>query len=78
MMKKIFIAMIVMCASLSAYAQDVVGKWKLEDGTAIVEVYQQGEAFNGKIVWLQDPTEADGSPARTETTPMQSFVQESL
>lgn len=69
MMKKIFIAMIVMCASLSAYAQDVVGKWKLEDGTAIVEVYQQGDAFNGKIVWLQDPTEADGSPAKDGNNP---------
>ncbi len=69
MMKKIFIAMIVMCASLSTYAQDVVGKWKLEDGSAIVEVYQQGDAFNGKIVWLQNPTEADGSPAKDDKNP---------
>ena len=68
-MKKIFIAMIVMCASLSTYAQDVVGKWKLEDGSAIVEVYQQGDAFNGKIVWLQNPTEADGSPAKDDKNP---------
>ena len=69
MMKKIFIAMIVMCASLSTYAQDVVGKWKLEDGSAIVDVYQQGDAFNGKIVWLQNPTEADGSPAKDDKNP---------
>lgn len=68
-MKKIFVAMIVMCASLSVYAQDVVGKWKLEDGTAIVEVYQQGDAFNGKIVWLQNPTEEDGSPAKDTNNP---------
>ena len=54
-MKKIFICMIVMLASVATYAQDVVGKWKLEDGTAIVEVYQQGDAFNGKIVWLEKP-----------------------
>jgi uncharacterized protein (DUF2147 family) len=62
-MKKIFVCMTVMLASLATYAQDVVGKWKLEDGTAIVEVYKQGDVFNGKIVWLQHPTEADGSPA---------------
>ena len=69
-MKKIFISMIFMLAPLAAaFAQDVVGQWKLEDGTAIVEVYQQGDVFNGKIVWLQNPTEADGSPAIDDKNP---------
>ena len=61
--------MLVMLASLSTYAQDVVGKWKLEDGTAIVEVYKQGDVFNGKIVWLEKPTEDDGSPAKDDNNP---------
>ena len=62
--------MILMLAPLAAaFAQDVVGKWKLEDGTAIVEVYQDGDVFNGKIVWLQNPTEADGSPAVDDKNP---------
>ena len=62
--------MILMLAPLaSAFAQDVVGKWKLEDGTAIVEVYQQGDVYNGKIVWLQTPTEADGSPTVDDKNP---------
>ena len=69
-MKKIFISMNLMLAPLAAaFAQDVVGKWKLEDGTAIVEVYQQGDVYNGKIVWLQKPTEADGSPAVDDKNP---------
>ena len=67
--KKIVISMIIMLASISTYAQDVVGKWKLEDGTAIVEVYKQGDVFNGKIVWLQNPTEPDGTPAKDENNP---------
>ena len=62
--------MIFMLAPLSAvFAQDVVGKWKLEDGSAIVEVYQEGDVFNGKIVWLKNPTEADGSPAVDSNNP---------
>ena len=77
-MKKIFIVMTVMLVSLSAYAQDVVGKWKLEDGTAIVEVYQQGDVFNGKIVWLQNPTEADGSPAKDKNNPDEKFRSRQL
>ncbi len=69
-MKKIFISMIFMLAPLAAaFAQDVLGKWKLEDGSAIVEVYQEGEAYNGRIVWLQNPTEADGSPAVDDNNP---------
>ena len=54
---------------MAAMAQDVIGKWKLEDGSAIVEVYKQGDSYNGKIVWLKNPTEADGSPAVDENNP---------
>ena len=69
-MKKIFLSMIFMLAPLAAaFAQDVIGKWKLEDGSAIVEVYQAGDVFNGKIVWLAEPTEADGSPAVDNNNP---------
>ena len=69
-MKRIFISMIFMLAPLAAaFAQDVVGKWKLEDGTAIVEVYQQGNVFNGKIVWLHQATESDGSPVVDDRNP---------
>lgn len=69
-MKKLFIGMFFMLTPLCAtFAQDVVGKWKLEDGSAIVEVYRQGDAFNGKIVWLKNPTEPDGSPAIDNNNP---------
>ena len=49
-MKKIFISAIFLFVPFWMVAQDVVGKWKLENGTAIVEVYRQGDIFNGKIV----------------------------
>ena len=69
-MKKIIFSIIFMMMPLAAaFAQDVIGKWKLEDGTAIVEVYKSGDSFNGKIVWLANPTEADGSPAVDQNNP---------
>lgn len=69
-MKKLILSIITLVFSLSiACAQDVVGRWKLEDGTAIVEVYKSGNAFNGKIVWLQEPNGTDGKPARDENNP---------
>ena len=68
-MKKILFCMVLMLATAALYAQDVVGKWKLEDGTAIVEVYKQGDVFNGKIVWLENPNEPDGTPAKDKKNP---------
>ena len=69
-MKKVLFCMIFMPAPLvAAFAQDVIGKWKLEDGSAIVEVYKQGDVYNGKIVWLKNPTEADGTPAKDDQNP---------
>lgn len=69
-MKRFLISAVLMLAPLAAaFAQDVVGKWKLEDGTAIVEVYKAGDSYNGKIVWLLHPTEDDGTPAVDKNNP---------
>ena len=69
-MKKFILTLAMLVMPLAAaFAQDVIGKWKLEDGTAIVEVYKQGDVYNGKIVWLQNPNEPDGSPAGDKNNP---------
>ena len=69
-MKKIIFSLMTLVLGLSTMnAQDVLGKWKLEDGTAIVEVYNSGDAFNGKIVWLEKPTQEDGTPTVDKNNP---------
>ena len=65
----IFSMVLMLMPLAAAFAQDVVGKWKLDDGSAIVEVYKNGDVYNGKIVWLEDPTEADGTPAKDLNNP---------
>jgi len=73
-MKKIILSIAcIVFALAAASAQDVIGKWKLEDGSAIVEVYQEGNVYNGKIVWLKNPTEADGTPAVDSNNPDKSL-----
>ena len=69
MKKIIFIIAALMLSVFAASAQDVLGKWKLENGSAIVQVYQSLDSFNGKIVWLQKATEADGTPAVDKNNP---------
>ena len=69
MKKIIFIIAAMMISVLAASAQDVLGKWKLENGSAIVQVYQSGESYNGKIVWLEKPTQEDGTPTVDKNNP---------
>lgn len=64
--------------SAACFAQDVVGKWKLDDGTAIVEIYKSGDAYNGKIVWLQEPTNEDGTPVLDDNNPDKSLRSRKL
>ena len=55
-MKKIIFSMIFMLMPLAAaFAQDVTGRWKLEDGSAIVEVYR-----NGGVIMLRGPLDKKG------------------
>ena len=45
-MKRIILLLAVIVISMTAAsAQNVLGKWKLEDGSAIVEVYKDGEGL---------------------------------
>ena len=81
-MRKIIFSIIALLMPLAAaFAQgkpNVTGKWKLDDGSAIVEVYQQGNVYNGKIVWLAEPTEADGTPATDLNNPDKSLRSRQL
>ena len=79
MVRKVILGAIFMFAPLTAlFAQDVVGKWKLSDGSAIVEVYQNGGVYNGKIVWLKNPTQADGTPTVDKNNPNEQLRSRQL
>jgi uncharacterized protein (DUF2147 family) len=78
-MKKFIIGIVMMLFPfMSAFAQDVIGKWKLENGSAIVEIYKSGNVYNGKIVWLKNPTGPDGSPAVDHKNPKKELRSRKL
>ena len=52
-MKKVIVLFAVMMMSVVGYAQDVIGKWVTEGGDSQVEIYQNGDKLDGKIVWLK-------------------------
>lgn len=78
-MKKVFCVLtLALMAVTAAVAQDVIGKWKLEDGSAIVEIYKQNEVYNGRIVWLNEPNGPDGKPALDVNNPDKSLRSRKL
>lgn len=41
----------------------ILGFWKTGEGNAIVQIYKQGEQYQGKIVWLKEPNDPNtGKP----------------
>lgn len=47
-------------------AKDIVGKWLGPDKDAKIEITETGGKFNGKIVWMKKPYEADGKTLRKD------------
>jgi uncharacterized protein (DUF2147 family) len=64
-MKNIILAsLFLLFTSGFVYAQNadaIVGKWYNTEKDAIVEIYKDGQKYNGKITWLKEPTE-NGKP----------------
>ncbi|HEX7414931.1 MAG TPA: DUF2147 domain-containing protein [Bacteroidia bacterium] len=55
----------VLC--VNAFAQKIntdaiLGTWLTGSGKAKVQIYKEGDKYNGKIVWLKTPTYEDGTP----------------
>ena len=63
---RLFALVIVSCALTSiCFSQpkkdDVVGFWYTQDKEAKMQTYKCGDRYCGKIIWLKDPLEEDGS-----------------
>jgi uncharacterized protein (DUF2147 family) len=50
-------------------ADAVVGTWLTASGKAIVEIYKEGNKYNGKIVWLKIPNNEEGKPKVDKNNP---------
>jgi uncharacterized protein (DUF2147 family) len=62
-MKILYTLLFTTCSFLFAVASSIsmdnpdaiVGNWKTGEGTAVVQIYKQGNNYFGKIVWLKEP-----------------------
>lgn len=48
----------------------ILGVWKTGEGTAHIQIVQNGSTFQGKIIWLRDPNDpATGKPKTDQKHP---------
>lgn len=50
-----------------ASAQDnkdaIIGSWKNGEGTGIIQIYKNGDKYQGKLIWLKEPVDPEtGKP----------------
>jgi uncharacterized protein (DUF2147 family) len=76
MMKRGLLLLLPLCVafSMNLYAQSgaadaVVGTWLVEDKKAKIEIYNKGDRYYGKIIWLREPNDKNGKPKLDKENP---------
>ncbi len=68
-MKNILFALVLSLISTSLFAQadKIIGVWYNEEKDGKIEVYKKGDKYYGKIVWLKNNKNDDGSSPRLDS-----------
>lgn len=56
-------------SAIGQSADDVLGLWLTDDGKARIEIYKESGKYSGKIVWLKEPNNPNGSPKLDKENP---------
>ena len=63
MKKLLSLAVLILISTLSfsQKSDDIIGVWLTEGGKSKIQITKSNGKYKGKILWLKDPNEADGS-----------------
>jgi len=53
--------LVVIGRALADEADAILGEWYTKDDKALVQIFRAGDVYNGRIVWLKEPKNDDGS-----------------
>ena len=72
-MKRLLFLILVVFAGMAVKGQTpadkIVGVWLNDDKTTKIEFSKTGKTYSGKIVWLAQPNDANGSPRLDKNNP---------
>ncbi len=57
-----------MTQELPSKENAIIGTWLMPDEEGIIEIYKDGNFYNGKIIWMKEKEE-DGSPLKDKENP---------
>lgn len=82
-MKNLIVITLSLLLSARVFSQSVVadlvlGTWLTASGKAKVQIYKDGDLYNGKIVWLKNPKYEDGSIKVDKNNPDKSEKNNAL
>ena len=66
------LSFLLVFSGFSVYAAEgdhLLGIWFNEEKDAKIEIYKCGNKFCGKIIWLEEPNEEDGTPKIDDENP---------
>jgi uncharacterized protein (DUF2147 family) len=73
MKKSLWLTFAFVLLATVSYAQNsadaIVGVWITGSGKGHVQIYKQGNKYFGKIIWLQEPNEANGKAKVDKNNP---------
>lgn len=78
-MKYLKITAVLLCFTLFSQAQNkkIVGVWWNQERTSRVEIFEENNKIFGKIVWLENNKNKDGSIPRTDYNNPKTELQKS-
>ncbi|HLO79790.1 MAG TPA: DUF2147 domain-containing protein [Chitinophagaceae bacterium] len=62
----VLLLLILTVNSRAQSADDILGVWLTGEGNGHVEIYRNGPKYQGKIVWLKEPTDPKTGKPRTD------------
>lgn len=73
LLKSVFLCslffMISTVSKASLGPDDVVGTWLNATGKGHIQIFKQGNAYYGKLVWLKEPNDEAGKPKTDKNNP---------
>jgi uncharacterized protein (DUF2147 family) len=61
-----------------ANADAILGTWINEEKEGRIEIYKTGNQYAGRIVWLKEPNEPDGTPKKDKKNSSESLRKRNI
>jgi uncharacterized protein (DUF2147 family) len=77
MYKHLFVVLLLFC-SMNVFSQNkdiILGKWLNASGEAHIQIYQNGNKFSGKLVWLKAPLDVNRKPMLDKENPKNELTK---